>query len=75
MALLTNNGAPMTIPTTPQIMSLNGTNNSSDSNNRDQANADDFFLSNLINSLPTCWDNPAASITKPMNGLSKSPPG
>lgn len=72
MAMLTNGGAPMTMPSTTQILGLTGTNNSNDSNNDNHA--EDYFLSNLISSLP-CWDNPTASLTKPMNGLSKSPPG
>lgn len=76
MALLTNGGASMTMPTATQLLGLNGTTNSNDSNN-DVGNVEDFFLSNLISALPACWDNPTASITKPMmnNGLSKSPPG
>lgn len=77
MALLTNGGAAMTIPTASQLGSLgmNGTTNSSDSNISNDGHSDDYFLSNLISSMPGCWDNPTATITKPIHGLSKSPPG
>lgn len=75
MALLTNGGASMKIPTAPQqILGLTGNSNGDSTNSQSESSADDYFLSNLISALP-CWDNPAASITKPLNGLSKSPPG
>lgn len=68
----------MKIPTAPQqILGLTGNSNGDSTNNQSSegsVSADDFFFSNLISALP-CWDNPAASITKPLNGLSKSPPG